>query len=273
MNHMTDKVEKNSAFYIGHVFHKRYTPKIHQFSYPLYMTFLDLDETETLQNKYWWFSTKHWAPLQLQISDYFNSSLPKKIRKQLKSSKQKFSTNHSTEVASQLKQTAIIVAQSLGAETHSINRVCMLANLRSFGFYFSPVNFFFLYEGSTAKYMIAEVSNTPWNKKHCYLVSIKNPQPSPKHFHVSPFMDLDMIYQWVIKPPQKKTLIRIENWKEKRVFSAVFSAQRHEINLKSICTVLFKWPVITISIIRRIYWQAFKLIIKGIHYVPYQTKK
>ena len=41
-----------SAFYIGQVFHKRVFPKEHQFTYPLYMNFIDLDEVELLQHKF-----------------------------------------------------------------------------------------------------------------------------------------------------------------------------------------------------------------------------
>lgn len=262
----------NSGFYIGNVFHKRFTPKIHKFNYPLYMAFLDLDEIEALHSQYWWFSSRRWAPLQLKSSDYFRSIALHASNKNTDKGDVLIKTDQSAIVGSQLKQTAISIAKILGADVGRVNRVCMLAQLRSFGVYFSPVNFFFLYEGRTAKYLVAEVSNTPWNKKHCYLVDITNPESTSKAFHVSPFFDFNMSYQWSIKPPNKKTFIRIENRNESLLFTAIFSAQRYEINAKTMRKIFFKWPVIAVVIVRRIYWQATKLIVKGIKLVPYQTK-
>ena len=72
-NGTTVKLAMKSAFYIGHVFHKRFFPKEHAFTYPLYMNFIDLDEVDLLNTKYWWFSSHRWAPLQLKISDYFSN--------------------------------------------------------------------------------------------------------------------------------------------------------------------------------------------------------
>ena len=37
------------------------------------MTFLDVDEIDYLDNKYWWFSASRWSPLQLKASDYFRT--------------------------------------------------------------------------------------------------------------------------------------------------------------------------------------------------------
>lgn len=246
----------NSAFYIGTVFHKRFGATEHQFNYPLYMALLDLDEIDQLHADRWWFSARRWAPLQFKASDYFKTAT--NIQSQ--------ATN-----AGQLKQSALTIAQDLGANVNGINHVLMLAQLRCFGFYFSPVNFFFLYEGSHCKYLLAEVSNTPWNKKHCYLIDVDKPTDTPKAFHVSPFMNLDMDYKWTVRAPLKSTYIRIENWNKERLFTAQFSAQRHEINAKNIRKIFFKWPAVTGTIVKAIYWQACKLFFKGVAYVPYQN--
>ena len=148
----------------------------------------------------------------------------------------------------------------------------MLAQLRCFGIYFSPVNFFFLYEGNSEKYLLAEVSNTPWNEKHCYLIDLENPELTPKTFHVSPFMDLNMSYKWDVKTPLDNTIIRIENWNEKLLFTALFSAKRHEISRKIVFKILLRWPLISVTIIKGIYWQAVKLLLKGIRYIPHKNQ-
>lgn len=262
----------NSAFYIGSVFHKRFKPKVHKFNYPLYMAFVDLDEVEELNSRYWWFSSRRWAPLQLKSTDYFRSIAINKPQNNVAKDGISINVDQSGQLVCELKNVAISTAKSLGADVEAVNRVCMLAQLRSFGIYFSPVNFFFLYEGDDARYLVAEVSNTPWNEKYCYLIDIKHPKLTPKDFHVSPFMDLNMSYQWSINPPEKDTCIRINNQNEKVLFSAVFSAKRYEINSKTMRKIFLKWPVVTVVIVRLIYWQAARLIIKGVKFVPYQKK-
>lgn len=248
----------NSAFYIGKVFHQRSSPKLHQFSYPLYMTLLDLDEVDYLHQTHWWFSNTRWAPLQFNPADYLhradNIDCP------------------AASSAGELKTHCLQAAAALGATVSKVSHVLMLTQLRCLGLYFSPVNFFFLQEGSRCTYLLAEVSNTPWHKKHCYLIDMRQAQPiTPKTFHVSPFMDLNMDYKWVVQPPSRSALIRIENWREQRVFTAQFSAKRYDINRTSVRRVLTTWPVITATIVKNIYWQAAKLFLKGIAYVPYQT--
>lgn len=247
----------DSAFYLGRVFHERLKPKSHTFKYPIYMMFINLDEVETLHARYWWFSNQRWAPIQFKASDYFQSTANN-------GSHQKINNNI------ELKNAAISIAQSLGADIEEVNKVKMLTQLRCFGFYFSPVNFFFLYKRDNARYLLAEVSNTPWNKKHCYLIDIDNPEPIKKEFHVSPFMNLNMNYQWSIRPPEKNVLVSIENWNKEKLFSARFSAIRHEINNQTISKILFKWPIMTAIIVKNIYWQAIKIFAKGIPYIPYQ---
>ena len=82
-----------------------------------------------------------------------------------------------------------------------------------------------------------------------------------------------MEYKWKIKAPTSNTKITIENWREQRLFMAVFEAQRYDINTKKLTAIFLRWPIVTLGIVRAIYWQALKLYIKGIRYVPYQTKK
>ena len=168
----------NSAIYLGAVRHRRYTPSEHRFSYPMYMLALDLDEIELVESQINVFSSKKFRPLRFNRNDYLGDfDLP-------------------------LKQAVMNKIDELGGDSAAINKVIMLGQVRCFGLYFSPVNFFFCYQGNEAVYMLAEVRNTPWNERHCYLVDINEPKQTKKQFHVSPFMELDMDYRWQIKPPQ-----------------------------------------------------------------------
>ena len=60
--------------------------------------------------------------------------------------------------------------------------VFLLGQLRMLGMYFSPVNFYFL-RSAAGEYthMLAEVSNTPWNERHHYLVDLREQKDTEKN--------------------------------------------------------------------------------------------
>ena len=254
---LTNQKKIDSCFYIGHTFHKRFTPKLHSFKYPLYMAFIDLSETELLQKKFLWFSNRRFAPAELRTSDHFRNYT--------------FRDSFNKDIS--LYQKTLIVAQDLGADISSISKIKALTHLRTFGLYFSPVNFFFLYHKNKAKYMIAEVSNTPWNKNHCYLINLNEIKTHPKEFHVSPFMDLNMSYKWNINVPTNNVKISISNiLNSELLFIASFKAKRYKMNNINYLKLLLRWPISSISILKKIYCQALKLFLKKIPFVPYQNK-
>ena len=66
--------------------------------------------------------------------------------------------------------------------------------------------------------MVAEVSNTPWNERHCYVLDTRDRSTSrwlearhSKEFHVSPFLRLEMDYQWRLNIPGERLLVHISN--------------------------------------------------------------
>ncbi len=70
-------------------------------------------------------------------------------------------------------------------------KVLAVVHLRYLGLYFSPVNFYYLYDHQGEwRYLLAEVSNTPWNERHYYalpaeagrIISIGN-MLKPSMFH------------------------------------------------------------------------------------------
>ena len=149
----------------------------------------------------------------------------------------------------------------------------MLTQVRCFGFYFSPVNFYFCYAASNASYLVAEVTNTPWRESHCYLIDLENPQPSPKAHHVSPFMGMALDYHWKIKAPAERALVHIENRQEKsKLFDATLNLERENWDSRALGRALLRWPVMTLSIVRGIYWQALRLWVKSVPIYPHPRR-
>lgn len=162
-----------------------------------------------------------------------------------------------------------------------IERVTMLVQVRCFGIYFSPVNFYFCYDKQNqCTQMLAEVSNTPWNERHYYLIDLKvqSDAVTKKAFQVSPFMDLSMDYVWKVSPPdeREKLLVQIENRavanngdRENKLFTAKLVMTKRPFNTKELVNIWLKMPVMTIKVVLAIYWQAIKLFAKKVPFIGY----
>ncbi|MDP2563669.1 DUF1365 domain-containing protein [Pseudoalteromonas marina] len=237
-----------SAVYLGDVKHRRFAVKTHHFSNPLYMMWVDLNNPEQLNNKHKWLGTSGSKALKFNESDYFVNK----------------PNNNDASIIERANHQLL----SLGV-TETFNHVYMLGQLRCFGIYFSPVNFFFYgHSDSEFKYMVAEVSNTPWNERHYYLIPLEKKVNFKKVFSVSPFMNLDMNYHWTIRLTQDKTLIHIENKRDgELLFDATLRLTRKELTEKEMSQLLKRFPAMTWTIFKGIYYQALKLFIKRVPFL------
>lgn len=261
---MVKQKNLNSGIYIGRVSHCRFTPKRHQFNYDMGLMALDLDELPKLFTQSFLFKAKN-ALLTFKANDYLTS-----LDKQFPDAR---APTHTDNVQA-LKLRTLFAINQLGGDK-TVNRVMFCGQIRHLGFYFSPVNFFFCYHDDKPLYMLAEVSNTPWNERHCYLVDLtldqcNEPMQSDKVFHVSPFMNLDMQYIWQITCPADlmKVAITNKNQQQQTLFNASLVLKRHEFSPKGVRGFAFKHPVMTAKIVLGIYWQALKIWLKRIPYVP-----
>ena len=103
----------------------------------------------------------------------------------------------------------------------------VLTHLRYFGYVFNPVSFYYCFEpdGKNIVAIVAEVNNTPWGERHCYVLNARsraNPEESwrwylcfgfqaAKAMHVSPFMPMDMRYDWRVGQPRDALNLHMSN--------------------------------------------------------------
>ncbi|MGM8884550.1 DUF1365 domain-containing protein [Psychrobacter sp. 1U2] len=167
---------------------------------------------------------------------------------------------------------------------------------RNVGVYFSPVNFYIGFNAEqTPTHLLAEVSNTPWDKRHYYGFLLDGTETEfchDKDFHVSPFNPIDQLYRWQvsIKPQGPKISkaansnanqndvfdIRIAiNISDKRgkVLKTGIKMKGEPMTQKSIRKSLTQNPLMNFTSLSRIYWHAFKLYaIKKVPYINYDEK-
>ena len=247
-----------SAIYKGVVRHRRFTPRKHEFNYPIFMLLLKADEIPRVMQKFWQLGTNALRWARFSKRDYIGGK----------------SEDFSRAVKSK-------IAEKLGIKAKEVNGdVYFLGHLRYFGLYLSPLNLYYLKQGEEFTYMLAEVSNTPWNEKHYYLVDLKQTQQHAKEFHVSPFIPMGQDYKWRVVPPssdQERCLVHIDvlgkGESQDKIFEATLSLSRVTLNQKHLMHALAKTPIQTFSILTGIYWQALKLFIKRVPLHKHPNKK
>lgn len=241
-----------SAIYVGEIAHQRYLPKEHRFRYPFFMWFLNLDELALLPDLGLWFSTKRWAISRMQRSDYLGDP--------------------------QLSLADAVRSRMLELTGHAATgQVCGLMNMRTLGLYFSPVNFYYGFDGDgNFTHFLAEVSNTPWNERHQYAYHVADSQYElwqSKAFRVSPFNPLQQQYRWSIRPPGEELGVAIVVSDSRgEIFEARLQLARQELNRTTVRRLLLKKPIMTASIVGGIYYQALRIYLKGVPYVPYEKE-
>lgn len=243
----------NSALYSGRIAHKRHLPKPHDFSYPFFMYYLNLDKLQNLPDLGRWFSIKNWAISRFHRPDYYGS--------------------HSSSLSDAIRQR---MTELTGKEV--LGTVCGLLNLRTLGLYFSPVNFYYGFDTKNRfTHFLAEVSNTPWNERYQYgfYVGDGNLAPqSQKRFKVSPFNPVEQNYSWNISPPGQKIGVQLGvNDERGMIFQAALSLKQQPLTQDVVRKHLLTSPAMTISTLSRIHWQALKLYLKGLPYIPYTKER
>jgi DUF1365 family protein len=159
----------------------------------------------------------------------------------------------------------------------------LLTNLSYFGYCFNPISVYYCFDAGDTRVetIVAEVSNTPWGERHCYVLldsanlgdeEIRRFE-SKKELHVSPFMDMDVEYSWLMTAPTDNLVVRISNFSDReRIFAATLILRRREITGRSLAFTLIAYPFMTLQIIAGIHWQALRLWLKGYRFRTHPAK-
>ncbi|MFW5839651.1 MAG: DUF1365 domain-containing protein [Planctomycetota bacterium] len=249
----------NSAIYSGHIQHRRFAPVRNAFRYPLYMMYLDLSELDDVFAMHPLYSRDRANAASLQRRDHFGADAPR------------------------LDQAVRDLVAESGAARPS-GPIRLLTHLRYWGHCFNPVSFYYCFDraGEQIETIVAEVSNTPWHERYCYVLPAgpahrRGPWLRfglDKRFDVSPFMSMDQQYDWRFRPPGATLGVYMQNFQDgRRLFDAKLTLRRRELTRSSMTAALVRYPLMTVKVVAAIHFQALRLFRKGAPFYVHPKKR
>ena len=247
-----------NALYVGAVTHRRLGPRPHAFAYPIFQVFLDLGEVERAFPEGLLWSLRRPALAGFRRRDYLGDPdlpLDEAVRR--------------------------LVEERTG--WRPMGSVCFLGHVRTWGHYFSPVNFYYCFDqgADLPAAIVAEVVNTPWGERHCYVLRQPAHRIRPpwsefrltKAFHVSPFLPMDLDYRWCFTPPGATLGVRMESYRGgEKVFEAGMWLTRREATGRALARALLRYSPQTLKVLGWIYFQAFRLWLKRTPFFVHPAK-
>jgi DUF1365 family protein len=238
-----------AGIYTGTLRHRRRSPRRHEFTYNLFMAWLDIDRIPELMAQAPWTSYNRFNWATFHERDHFGDA-HLSLRERL----------------------------TQDAAAHGIplpeGPIFLLTHLRYLGYCFNPISFYFCYdESGHLNTILAEVNST-FGESCNYWLSPRNRQTSPNGFHyrcaktmhVSPFMDMNLDYEFILTEPGAK-LVAHMNTKERHAqpfFDATLSLEYQPWTSWNLARALLRHPLMTAQVIGAIHWQALRLWLKKV---------
>jgi DUF1365 family protein len=234
-----------STLYVGSVMHRRVRPRRHRLRYRVFWMLLDLDEIVTLPRRLRLFSHNCFNALSFHDADHGDGS--------------------GRPLRAQIEDHLATAGIDLGGG--AIRLLCMP---RVFGYGFNPISVYFCHDKSGAlAAIIYEVHNT-FHQRHSYLLPVDTvtgeivDQQCRKVFYVSPFMDMDLSYQFRVAPPRDRVSVVIRaSDRDGMLLVAALSGDRRELSDSVLLRTLATNPLLTLKVIAAIHWHALRLLLKG----------
>jgi len=238
-------VDFSSKIYVGTLFHKRFSPKVHAFAYPSYVLAINLDDLESLNQNCFGFGYNRFSFFSIWSKDYLglgDINLKKKFKDFVK-----------THCSEKLES--------------SIQTIMCVTTPRFLNYVFNPASFFYGYDqNQQLKIVLAEVHNT-FGEAHIYLLEdpIHTPGKSSvfkidKNFHVSPFFDRSGYYEFKFSELSEYFKIQIELKDENSLrLIAILDGKSQKLTSQSLWRTYAKLPFSIVLTMPRILMQAMIL--------------
>ena len=233
----------NSCIYIGYIEHRRFSPAVHHFRYPLYFYCFDLDELEALDHALPLFGYNRLRPTSLYDEDYLSRGKGA-VREKLFRFLEK------------------------GPFLDQISKVMLITSARYLNYIFNPVSFYYCLSAERKLLcVLAEVNNT-FGEKHLYILRKAAGESggylarysAEKSFHVSPFNNMKGQYEFLFSDIGKELDIRISLYRDdEKIFEGQLWGQSGPLTAGHHAWTLLKHPLIPLLTMPRIIFEAARL--------------
>ena len=229
-----------SALYTGTLRHRRFGPARHEFTYDLFMAFLDIDRLPELMRVSPFAGYNHFNWASFWERDHFGDARwPLRERLRIDAAK--------------------------NGVTLPDGQIFLLTHLRYLGYGFNPVSFFYCYSASGhLETILAEVNNTFGESQNYWLgLSESGQHECHKLMHVSPFMPMNLDYRFTMPAPGKRLLAQMNTLSGGRTcFDATLRLERSPWSASALHGALMRFPWMTAKVIGAIHWEALRLYFK-----------
>ncbi len=235
-----------TGLWLGPVMHRRLRPRHRKFSYSTLWAALDLDR---LQSTSRFFSVNRFNLFSFRERDHADGRpgvLASKIR-------------------------SLLARENIVAD----GRIVLLASPRVLGFVFNPLSIYFCHDAAGALAAIVwEVSNT-FRERHSYVLKVDGDgetirQSARKLMHVSPFIDMDIMYRFrVVLKDGRLALGIVDEDREGPLLVAAMNLEHAAMTDKALLRAFAAMPFSTLKTVFAIHWQAVKLVLRGVKVVDH----
>jgi DUF1365 family protein len=238
------------ALYYGRVIHKRVQPVQHRLDYRVFSLFLDIDKLAAASAGCKLFGYNKAAPISFKDRD------------------------HGPRDGSPLRPwvEGKLAERGIDIQGGPIRLLCFP---RLWGYVFNPLSIYFCYgPDASLRAILYEVANT-FGEWHGYLLECEPgareiAQATEKVFHVSPFNRMGGTYRFNLKPPGDRLglVIKQSDPDGEPMLVATHIGKRRELSDKTLAAAILRHPLMTLKVTVAIHWEALKLWLKGMRYVP-----
>lgn len=229
------------TFFEGTVYHKRYTPKVHEFTYPFYLLDIDLSLLDRLKNRL--FSLEGINLFSFRSKDHFGQG--DDFMQNVEELLEKFGLNCSENM-------------------HFITLP------RVVNFVFNPISILVLFENGNPTHLFAEVHNYNGGRV-VYPVKLdpKNNHTYEgkviKEMYVSPFLETKGEYRFFFRQEGEQMSLKVDLYEEgAKKLTAAFSGVAKPFKSMTVAKLFLRHSFLTFWVVTRTLWQTFQLWRKGL---------
>lgn len=238
-----------ARIYVGQVMHMRLIPRSHRFRYRVFSLLVDIDRIDEVCAGSRFLRHNRFGLLSLYDRD------------------------HGARDGTSLRLWVDAELQSAGLPPAA--RVEMLCFPRMWGYAFNPLTVYFCHDGGGGlSALVYEVKNT-FGEQTSYVLPAGRPEGGKhrhahgKEMYVSPFIAMDQTYRFDVAVPGERLALRIrQSGPEGETLIATHTGRARPLSDRTLSAVVAAHPLMTLKVIAAIHFEALRLFLKGVAYVP-----